>query len=72
MARFYASVCKQTIAQNNKLPACKRRPPIRVSRGKYGKPTRHWALTIPAGARLVCKPTAPMPWGAKVWLEWSA
>lgn len=67
--KYYASVCKQTIARNNRLPKSQRTPPIRVSRGKYGRPSRVWRLTVP-WATLKCDMENPMPWGAKVWIEW--
>lgn len=66
----YMSVCKQTIAQNRKLPRGKQVPPLRVSRGKHGRPRRYWAMMIPGPVKVMYDPEHPMPWGARVWIEW--
>ncbi len=53
--RTYVSVCKNIILSNLKHGLHK--PPIRVSKGLYGRP------------RIVYSPNKPAPWGARVWIE---
>lgn len=76
-AKTYISVCKQTIAQNRKLPHERQVGPIRMSEGKHGKPRRVWGIGMkmregdyvsicyaqPGGI------LKPMPWGARVWIQ---
>jgi len=70
--KYYLSICRQTVAQNRKLPKAKRMPPIRVSRGKHGKPKRYWGMLIDEPVTVVYDPDNPMPWGARAWMEWDA
>lgn len=70
MAKMYLSVCKQTIAQNRNKPRSRQTPPMRVSRGKYGRPKRYWSIILSGPVTVMYDNENPMPWGAKVWLEW--
>ena len=63
----YISVCKNTVLSNLKHNTSK--PPIRVSEGRYGKPTYWYAYEATGKVRVVYRPNQPMPWGARVWLE---
>jgi len=65
---IYVTVCKNTILSNLKHKTNK--PPIRMSQGKYGKPSYHHVLDLKnRNVRVVCDMERPLPWGAKVWLE---
>lgn len=68
--KYYLSVCRQIVARNRKLPRNKQAPPIRLSRGKYGKSKHLWKMKFPANAIMIYNPQKPMPWGARVWIEW--
>lgn len=65
--KFYVTVCKNTILSNIKNNTNK--PPIRISKGKYGKPKYKHKYKIPFNSTVVYSPTKPLPWGAKVWIE---
>lgn len=65
--RYYVSVCKNTILSNLKHGL--NRPPIRVSRGLYGRPRRQHSFERRGHVRIVYSPNRPAPWGARVWLE---
>lgn len=69
--KIYISVCKQTIAQNRKLPPNKRVGPLRICTGKHGKPRRAWGFG--AGSieyvAVIYDPDHPMPWGARACVE---
>jgi hypothetical protein len=75
--KTYISVCKNTIARNQKLPHEKRIGPIRISEGKYGKPRRVFGvgMSMHDGDYVsVCYASPggidkPMPWGARTWME---
>lgn len=68
---IYISVCKQTIAQNRKLPHEKRVGVLRICRGKHGKPRRIWGYGTPnpSYVSVVYDPENPMPWGARAWIQ---
>jgi len=66
MKTLYITVCKNTILSN--LKRGERRPVIRVSEGKHGKPRRCRGVTLP-GVRVRYEPTKPLPWGARAWIE---
>jgi hypothetical protein len=63
----YVTVCKNTILSNLKHGT--RKPAIRISRGKYGKPKRQHTFTANGRVRVVTDMNHPLPWGARVWLE---
>jgi hypothetical protein len=63
----YITVCKNTILSNLKHGT--KKPAIRVSRGKYGKPVRRHRFTAKGRVRVCANMTKPLPWGARVWLE---
>jgi len=63
----YVTVCKNTILSNLKRGT--NNPPIRVSEGKYGKPTRVHEFSANGNIKVVCDMKKPLPWGARVWLE---
>jgi hypothetical protein len=79
--KLFISVCKNTILHNIKrakldLPP---KPPLRISLGKYGKPSYAHEVPItgqcvqcghegPFG-RVVYSPGKPLPWGARAWIE---
>jgi hypothetical protein len=47
----------------------RREPPIRVSTGKYGKPTYHTLYEFSGKGRIVYDPDNPLPCGATIWVE---
>ena len=63
----YVTVCKNTILSNLKHKTNK--PPIRISKGKYGKPRRVHNYTAQGKVTIRCEMQKPLPWGARVWLE---
>ncbi len=63
----YITVCKNTILSNLKHGTNK--PAIRVSDGKYGKPTYHHVYKQTGAMRVVADMKKPLPWGARVWVE---
>jgi hypothetical protein len=58
---------RHIIARNRKTGAAE--PPIRVSKGKHGKPTYYSTITFSGPGRLVYDPANPLPCGATAWLE---
>ena len=66
-AMIYVTVCKNTILSN--LKRRRNDPPIRVSRGKHGRPRRYHRLTLQGPVTICYEPTSPLPWGARVWIE---
>jgi len=62
----YITVCKNTILSNLKHGT--KKPAIRVSKGKYGKPKRCHTYEAQGRVRIVTG-QKPLPWGARVWLE---
>lgn len=67
--KWYINVNKHTIAKNNKLPpGAHKEPPIRVSKGKHGKPKYFHAFPLGEQARIVYAPDDPLPCGAKVYI----
>lgn len=67
--RTYVVINRHIIKANKKLPENQRAAPIRVTRGKYGKPEYYYNYDIDDAAKLVYDPENPMPCGATVWLE---
>src|SRR4051812_43073499 len=62
-------VINRHVVRSNKRTGV-RRPPIRVSNGRHGKPSYHAAVKFSgATGRLVYDPDNPLPCGATVWLE---
>lgn len=60
--KTYATVCKNLVQQGKLCPLC----PLRVSKGRRGKPTYHKSLRVPRNARnvRVCYgPKRPLPMG---------
>ena len=66
MVKYYAVINRHVINKNRKTDS--REPPIRVSKGKYGRPNYLHRLSI-NNATLVYAPDAPLPCGATVYLE---
>ena len=68
---IYISVCKQQIAMNRKLPHEKQIGPLRMCRGRHGKPQRIWGFGTSNASyvSVVYEPTNPMPWGARAWIK---
>jgi hypothetical protein len=66
---YYVTVCKNTILHNLKRGT--QDPPVRVSKGKHGKPRRFHTYTHPKPVQVSFHygPTSPLPWGARVWAE---
>jgi hypothetical protein len=62
------NVNRHIISKNNKLPLEQHQPPIRVSKGKYGKPIYYNEYTI-GDVTIKYDPKNPLPCGAKVWIE---
>ena len=65
---------KKIVVINRHVIAADRRsdtvePPIRVSRGKYGKPSYHCEIEFNGRWRLVYDPAHLLPCGATAWLE---
>lgn len=67
MAKTIVVINRHIIAKNRREGTTE--APIRVSRGKYGKPTYHMDYELPAGARLCYDTVNPLPCGATVWIE---
>ncbi len=65
--RTYVSVCKNIILSNLKHGLHK--PPIRVSKGLYGRPRHRQTFAFSGDGRIVYSPNKPAPWGARVWIE---
>lgn len=68
---YYISICKNTIARNLKLSPDMRTPPVRMSRGKHGKPMHFWDFRLPMDAHNinVVSSGPQMPWGARVYIS---
>src|SRR6266404_8189661 len=67
LSKTYISVCKNVILSNLKNGTDK--PPMRMSRGKHGKPMHFKHIEFEGKGRIVYSPTKPLPWGARVWIE---
>lgn len=65
--KLYITVCKNVILSNLKNGTNK--PPIRVSRGLYGKPSHYHGMPFIGRGKIVYSPKKPLPWGARVWIE---
>ena len=63
----YITICKNIILSNLKNHTNK--PPIRISKGKYGKPRHAYNFSAQGNIKVVCNMNNPLPWGARVWLE---
>jgi hypothetical protein len=61
-------VVNRHIASSNRKHSL-REPPLRVSKGRYGKPHYTSRLEITSPARLIYDPDHPLPCGATIWLE---
>jgi len=61
------NVNRTIIGRNHKTG--ERQPPIRVSRGKYGKPEYTNQFEAWGRVRVVYSPDKPLPCGARVWIE---
>lgn len=67
MSKTIVVMNRHKIRSNKKNGECD--PPIRVSRGKYGKPTYCSTLEFNGKGRLIYDPNNPLPCGATAWLE---
>lgn len=67
--RTYVTVCKNTVLSNLKHGTNK--PPLRISKGKYGKPSYAHEFGLKGPVWVVYDPTHPLPWGARAWVEGS-
>lgn len=65
--KTYLSVCKNTVLSNLKNGT--NEPVIRVSHGKYGKPSRVHSFKADGRVEIKYNPKNPMPWGARAWVE---
>jgi len=70
--KIYLSVCKNTVRANIGKPRSQQTPPIRISRGKYGKPKRVWAFHAVGEVKVVYDDQHPLPWGARAWVEYES
>jgi len=66
MPKLFININKHIIAKNNKTGA--KDPPIRVSKGRYGKP-KYFSEVKGQGWKFIYNPDKPLPCGAKVWFE---
>ena len=64
---IYVTVCKNVVLRN--LKRGEHKPPLRVSRGKYGKPSYCSTLRHYGSVKIVYDPEHPLPWGARAWVE---
>jgi hypothetical protein len=62
-----AVINRHVVARNRREGTAE--PPIRVSKGRYGKPTYHSQITFTGKGRLIYDPDHPLPCGATAWLE---
>jgi len=67
MTKTYVVINRHIIQKNRKTGS--RDAPIRVSRGKYGKPEYTSLFSFKDGSQLIYNPDKPMPCGATVYLE---
>jgi hypothetical protein len=58
---------RHIVARNRKQGTAE--PPIRVSRGKNGRPSYHSEVTFSGRGRLIYDPEHPLPCGATAWFE---
>ena len=65
----YVTVCKNTILSNIKHGT--KKPTVRVSQGRYGRPTRvaSYVAKRPTYVAVKNDMENPLPWGARVWVE---
>jgi hypothetical protein len=63
----YVNINRHRVDANNKHGTSE--PVIRVSRGKYGKPTYHRTFEHNGTVKVVYDPTNPLACGARVWTE---
>jgi hypothetical protein len=66
MTKTIININKNIIGRNNKTG--ERNPPIRVSKGKYGKP-EYYSEYIIGNIKIKYDHENPLPCGAKVWIE---
>ena len=59
---------KHVLRANKGLAKEDRKPPFRISRGKYGKPFYAYYVTDMTDAQLVYDADNPLPCGATVWI----
>jgi hypothetical protein len=67
MSKYYVVINRHIIGKNRREGTDE--APIRVSKGKYGKPVYYRDFDIPNDAKLIYDVNNPMPCGATVWLE---
>lgn len=65
---YIVVVNKHVLKANRNLAPADRKPPFRISRGKYGKPFYAWYVTDMEDAQLVYDVENPLPCGATVWM----
>ncbi len=68
MAKLKIAVMNRHVIRANKKNGVAD-PPIRLSRGKHGKPTYHSVVEFNGKGRLIYDPANPLPCGATAWLE---
>ena len=61
------TVNRHIISRNRKTG--ERAPPIRLSRGRHGKPSYHTVVEFAGRGRLIYDPDHPLPCGATAWIE---
>jgi hypothetical protein len=62
-------VMNRHIIQRNRKNGTKEAP-IRVSRGRYGRPSYFHDLVLGPDAHLIYDPENPLPCGATAWIEY--
>lgn len=67
--KTYVVINRHIVKANRKCLPEDRDPPIRVSRGKHGKPKYYDTFVIDDHTTLMYRPDEPMPCGATVYLE---
>jgi hypothetical protein len=65
----YIVINRHIINKNKGLPPELRKPPIRVTLGRYGKPKYFFEFEPFGDCKIVYDPEHPMPCGATLWME---
>lgn len=68
--KTYITVNRGVIDRNRKRGES--RPPVRASRGKYGRVRYGHVVRVLGPSRFVSSPDAPLPHGARLWVETDA
>ncbi len=68
--KTYISVNRHTILANHKHG--REEPPVRIARGKHGKPQYGHRVIIHGNSTVVYDPQHPLKCGARLWIETGA